>query len=209
VNNDADQCGAIVNYPTQTSTGSCGVLTSIPASGSFFPVGETTVTTTSTSGASSTFKVIVKDAQAPGVSNPSATPAVLWPPNHQMVDVTVNYTVTDNCPGGNCVLSVTSNEPINGTGDGDTSPDWEIVDSHHIRLRAERAGNANARVYTITVTCTDAAGNTTTKSTTVTVPRNQGTAMNGGAFKIDTSPNFAALFRDVGLNKWRSDWWRG
>jgi len=206
VNNDADQCGAIVNYPTQTSTGSCGVLTSTPASGSFFPVGETTVTTTSTSGASSTFKVIVKDAQTPAVSNPSATPASLWPPFHQMVDVTVNYTVTDNCPGGNCVLSVTSNEPQNGTGDGDTSPDWEIVDNHHVRLRAERAGTGSGRTYTITVTCTDAAGNTTTKSTTVFVPRNQGSAMNGGEFKINSPLNFADVFRDVAWNGWRYGW---
>jgi hypothetical protein len=206
VNNDTDQCGAIVNYPTQTSTGSCGVLTSTPARGSFFPVGETTVTTTSTSGASSTFKVIVKDAQAPAVSNPSATPASLWPPFHQMVDVTVNYTVTDNCPGGNCVLSVTSNEPQNGTGDGDTSPDWEIVDNHHVRLRAERAGTGSGRTYTITVTCTDAAGNTTTKSTTVFVPRNQGSAMNGGEFKINSPLNFADVFRDVAWNGWRYGW---
>lgn len=209
VNNDPDQCGAIVNYPTQTSTGSCGVLTSVPASGSFFPVGETTVTTTSTSGATSTFKVIVKDAQAPAVSNPTATPSSLWPPNHTMRDVTVNYTVTDNCPGGNCVLSVTSNEPVNGTGDGDTSPDWEIVDNHHVRLRAERAGNGSGRVYTITVTCTDAAGNTTTKSTTVTVPRNQGSAMNGGANKTDAPLNLAGMFKVVAWNGWRSAWWRG
>jgi hypothetical protein len=209
VNNDADQCGAVVNYPTQTSTGSCGVLTSTPASGSFFPVGETTVTTTSTSGASSTFKVIVKDAQAPAVSNPTATPASLWPPQHQMVDVTVNYTATDNCPGNNCVLSVTSSEPLNGTGDGDTSPDWEIVDNHHVRLRAERSGTGSGRTYTITVTCTDAAGNQTIKSTTVFVPRNQGTAMKGGELKINPPQNFAALFRDVGLKGWRSDWWRG
>ncbi len=208
VNNDPDQCGAIVNYPTQTSTGSCGVLTSTPASGSFFPVGETTVTTTSTSGASSTFKVIVKDAQAPAVSNPSATPASLWPPNHTMRDVTVTYTVTDNCPGGNCVLSVTSNEPVNGTDDGDTAPDWEIVDNHHVRLRAERSGIGNGRIYTITVTCTDAAGNTTIKSTTVSVPLKQSSAMNGGEFKINPPQNFTALFRDVGLKGWRNDWWR-
>src|SRR5262249_38362391 len=160
-------------------------------SGSFFPVGTTTVTTTSTSGASSTFKVIVKDAQAPALSNPTASPASLWPPNHLMSDVTVNYTFSDNCPGTNCVLSVTSNEPLNGTGDGDTSADWEIVDSHHVRLRAERAGTGSGRTYTITVTCTDAAGNKTIKSTTVSVPKNQSTAVNGGAFKLGTPLNFA------------------
>ncbi len=44
VNNDPGQCGAVVNYPAPTFTGSCGVVTSTPPSGSFFPVGTTTVT---------------------------------------------------------------------------------------------------------------------------------------------------------------------
>jgi subtilisin-like proprotein convertase family protein len=43
-NNDPGQCGAVVNYPAPTFTGSCGVVTSTPPSGSFFPVGTTTVT---------------------------------------------------------------------------------------------------------------------------------------------------------------------
>ena len=198
VNNDADQCGAIVNYPAATSTGSCGVLTSTPASGSFFPVGETTVTTTSTSGASSSFKVIVKDAQPPTLSNPTATPQMLWPPNHSMRDVMVDYTASDNCAGLNCVLSVTSNEPVEGTGDGDNSPDWQIVDNHHVRLRAERAGSGTGRIYTVTTTCTDAAGNVTTKSTPVIVAHNISAPVSGAAFKINTPVNFAGTFWDVG-----------
>ena len=190
VNNDLDQCGAIVNFPNATSTGSCGVLTTVPASGSFFPVGTTTVTTTSTSGATSSFTVTVKDAQAPALSNPSATPSSIWPPNHTMRDVTVDYTSSDNCPGHNCVLSVTSNEPIDGLGDGDTSPDWEIIDNHHVRLRAERGGKGNGRTYTITVTCTDAAGNTTTKSTTVVVDHDSGAAVIGSPLQT-TTPVYA------------------
>jgi hypothetical protein len=88
--------------------------------------------------------------------------------------VTVSYSVSDNCAGGNCVLSVSSNEPINGQGDGDTAPDWEIVDAHHVRLRAERAGGGAGRIYTITVTCTDAAGHATVKTATVNVPHSSG-----------------------------------
>jgi hypothetical protein len=59
-------------------------------------------------------------------------------------------------------------------GDGDTTPDWIIVDSQHVQLRAERAGTGSGRVYTITVACTDSAGNTTTKTVSVTVPKSQG-----------------------------------
>jgi hypothetical protein len=42
--NDPNQCGAVVTYPAPTSTGNCGTITCTPASGSFFPVGTTTVT---------------------------------------------------------------------------------------------------------------------------------------------------------------------
>jgi len=87
-----------------------------------------------------------------------------------MVDVTINYTASDNCGSATCVISnITSNQAINGTGDGDTSPDWEFVDEHHVRLRSERSGGVT-RVYTITITCTDSAGNISTSQVQVTVP---------------------------------------
>jgi hypothetical protein len=90
-----------------------------------------------------------------------------------MQDVTVDYSVTDDeTPAEDitCSLSVTSNEPEKGVGDGDTAPDWEIIDAHHVRLRAERSGEGTGRIYTITITCTDASGNTSTKNALVVVP---------------------------------------
>jgi hypothetical protein len=45
-----------------------------------------------------------------------------------------------------------------------------MIDDHHIRLRAERSGNGTGRIYTLTITAMDAAGNTTTATTTVSVP---------------------------------------
>lgn len=169
---DPGQCGAIVTFPASTSTGSCGVLTTSPASGSFFPVGTTTVTTSSTSGASKTFTVTVNDTAPPNVGAATASPNSLWPPDHQMIPVTVNYTATDNCSVG-CVLTVASNEPINGLGDGDTAPDWQVIDAHHLLLRSERSGKGNGRTYTITVTCTDPAGHKVVRTTTVVVPKSQ------------------------------------
>ena len=56
-------------------------------------------------------------------------------------------------------------------GDGNTTDDIQI-DGDNILLRAERAGDGNGRVYTITYEATDASGNTATASTTVTVPHN-------------------------------------
>ena len=111
----------------------------------------------------------------PVISNLSVDKTELWPPNHKMVEVTVSYNVTDNCDAGALVrtLSVTSNEPLNGTGDGDITPDWEIIDANHVRLRAERAGSGSGRIYTITITVSDTAGGASTATVTVGVPQSR------------------------------------
>ena len=181
--NDPGLCGAIVNYPAPTIVGSCGVITYVPPSGSFFPVGVTNVLATGTSTIdnsttdTSPFTVTVNDTEGPSVTDPIASPSSLWPPNHQMRNVTVSYSATDNCTSaGNitCIISsVTSNEPVNGTDDGDTAPDWQIVNNHLVRLRAERSGIGTGRIYTITVRCTDQYGNHTFKTVLVTVPLSQ------------------------------------
>jgi len=41
--NDPNQCGAVRHLPGATTTGTCGTVTCTPPSGSFFPVGTTTV----------------------------------------------------------------------------------------------------------------------------------------------------------------------
>ena len=107
------------------------------------------------------------------VSNASVDTSTLWPPNHKMVPITVNYDLENLCTSirtVNTTLSVSSNEPINGTGDGDTAPDWVVIDPHHILLRAERAGTGNGRIYSITITATDSKDNISTQTLTVTVP---------------------------------------
>ena len=111
----------------------------------------------------------------PVISNVSVDKPVLWPPNHKMVNETVNYTVTDNCPlpPDSCSLTVTSNEPVNGQGDGNTSPDWIVLDAHHAQLRAERSGKGNGRIYTIGITCVDSGGSSSHQQTQVTVPHDQ------------------------------------
>jgi len=106
----------------------------------------------------------------------SVSPADLWPPKHQYVNVTVTLTATDNFDLNPTVtlVSVTSNEADNGLGDGDTSNDIVIINDTHFKLRAERSALGTGRVYTITYMVTDACGNATIQSVTVTVPLNQG-----------------------------------
>jgi hypothetical protein len=105
---------------------------------------------------------------APVIGGVSASPDSLWPPNNQLVPVTIDYSVAETCPG-TCVLTVTSSEP-NGT-----LPEWEVVDSHHVMLRAERSGSGPGRVYTITITCTNnVSGLSSSQSVSVVVPHDQG-----------------------------------
>ena len=134
-----------------------------------------TDSTGNTTSCSST--VIVVDTIAPIITAVSANPNVLRPPNHKMVAVRVRATVTDDCGATTWrIISVSSNEPVNGTGDGNTSPDWEITGDHTVNLRAERSGkNKAGRIYTITVRAADAAGNLSDSRTVrVTVPHSQG-----------------------------------
>jgi hypothetical protein len=69
------------------------------------------------------------------------------------------------------LVSATSNEPANGTGDGNTATDIETVGDSitAFLLRAERAGIGTGRVYTLMYEAADLAGNSSTCSTTVRV----------------------------------------
>jgi len=116
------------------------------------------------------------DEIAPTIDGISLTPNVLWPANHKYVDVDATVFASDNFDPDLTVtlVSVTSNEPDNGVGDGNTVDDIVIVDDLTLKLRAERAGGGSGRVYTLTYRATDDCGNTTTADATVTVPHNNG-----------------------------------
>src|SRR5205814_6130950 len=115
------------------------------------------------------------DTTPPSISAAVASPAVLWPPNHQMAEVDVEVSATDDCgPAPACrIVSVSSNEPANSTGDGQTETDWEITGDLRVKLRKERAGAGQGRTYTIGVACTDASDNTSTATATVVVPHDR------------------------------------
>ena len=123
-----------------------------------------------------TVDITVQDTTPPDINDVVASPNSLWPPNHKMVPVTVTVDATDLCdPNFSCeIVSVTSNEPENGLGDGDTSPDWIVTGALTLELRSERAGPGTGRIYTITVECTDDSGNSSTATVEVTVPHSQG-----------------------------------
>jgi uncharacterized repeat protein (TIGR01451 family) len=99
----------------------------------------------------------------------------LWPPNHKLRLVTVTG-ATD--PDGNAltttITSVTQDEPLNGLGDGDTSPDaFPGPASNQALIRAERSGLGDGRVYVLHVTVTDGLGGQCTGTAAVSVPHDQ------------------------------------
>jgi hypothetical protein len=105
----------------------------------------------------------------------SVNPPELWPPNHKMVEIKPAFTVSDDFDTNPRVelVSITSNEPDNGLGDGDTAKDIEIRSDGRIFLRAERSGTGNGRVYTLTYKATDSDGNVTYATALVKVPKSR------------------------------------
>jgi len=175
-----DSCAAAVS-PSEVDDGSYDprdgdvLAFALDPAGPFAP-GVQTVTLTATNNrgisASDVGAITVVDQTPPAITGAAVDTPTLLPPHHQMVDVTVSYTATDNCGAVEAALGVTSNEPVSDTGDGQTAPDWEIVDPHHVRLRAERSGHGNGRVYTITITASDGHGNVSSQTVYVSVPHN-------------------------------------
>ncbi|HEX8071761.1 MAG TPA: immunoglobulin-like domain-containing protein [Pyrinomonadaceae bacterium] len=136
--------------------------------------------------------VIVQDTTAPTITLSTQT-LTLWPPNHQYRTINVSSLVsgvTDGCDtslgtAGVKILSVSSDEPDDNPSGGDGSTTNDIViaaDCKSVQLRAERDGNLNGRVYTITLIMKDASNNVATATVKVFVPKSgsSGTAVDDG-----------------------------
>jgi hypothetical protein len=164
---------------TVTATDDCDpepAVVSDPPSGTSFPLGTTTVTSTATdyagNSASCTFDVTVVDTTPPVIEDVSVEPTVIWPPNHTMADIAVEVTATDICDPDptSWIDEVQSNEPANDIGDGNTEPDYEITGPLQVRLRMERQGGGIGRTYTLVIKSSDASGNVATATAEVKVP---------------------------------------
>lgn len=148
----------------------------------FFPIGITPVTFTATDDAGNSSScvrtVTVQDTKRPEITV-TLSKTVLWPPNHTLETITANVVVTDECdPNPTFVLtSITSNEPDNSLGDGNTTQDIQGAafgtPDTEFQLRRERSGKGSSRVYTIIYTAKDSSNNTTINVSTVTVPHDK------------------------------------
>jgi hypothetical protein len=172
--------GSVVTFsPTATDDVDGSVAVScLPPSGSTFPLGTTTVVCSASDAAghktTGSFTVTVRDTIAPSAPVLSVTPAVLWPPSHNMMRVAVTAQSTDSASTVACAIAdAGSSEPDNGLGDGDTAGDIGALNGLTTMLRAERSGSGVGRVYTLTVRCTDRSGNASASTIAVTVPKSK------------------------------------
>ncbi|MHC5113227.1 MAG: prenyltransferase/squalene oxidase repeat-containing protein [Planctomycetota bacterium] len=140
-----------------------------------YPLGDSMVTITVEDGITDPVfcetMVTIVDTTPPVVIATVASP-MMWPPNHNLFDVGLTIEVTDLCDE-NAFVEVfvcgdeDDEEP---TGDGCHSPDAKF-DNGKMRLRSERMGNADGRVYMIVVSATDQSGNVGYGCCCVVVPK--------------------------------------
>jgi hypothetical protein len=177
--------GTPVDIGMAVATDSCDASLSLSNDApALFPLGQTVVTWTAAddslneSMASHTVEIV--DTTPPEFEL-TVSPDVLWPPNHKLASITATITMlSDTCDPNPMVrlVSIVSNEPDNGRGDGNTVNDVQDADfgtdDRTFALRAERAGGGSGREYTITYSVTDASGNESTRQATVRVPKSKG-----------------------------------
>jgi hypothetical protein len=176
----AASTGTAVPIGVATVTDVCDASPSLQNNApSDFPLGMTTVLWTARDDAgnegTATQRVRIVDTTPPELQV-TVTPTTLWSPNHQLVTINADISVQDICDASPTVklLAITSNEPDNGLGDGDTPSDIQGIvlgtDDRSFQLRAERSGSGSGRHYTITYQAQDGSGNTTVREVSVTVP---------------------------------------
>jgi len=143
-----------------------------------FPAGTTYVTWTATDACGNTAtcvqSVTVEDAKPPKVCAWVCS-TMLWPPNHDLVNVGLHVSVHDACDSGiTPTVTVYADEDDEmPTGDGVHSPDAKDEAPGTLRLRRERRGDSNGRVYLIIVTATDNSGNMNSTAVSVVVPHSR------------------------------------
>lgn len=140
------------------------------------PTTGTTLTCSATNeaGLSDAQSVTVKiDTTRPTISGLPANGCTLWPPNHKLVQVGIVSAIDTLSGLASFAVTAISNEPADPK-----APDIVITGSglqpRVVQLRADRLGSGTGRIYTVTASALDLAGNTTSATATCLVPHDQG-----------------------------------
>jgi len=176
---EAGQCS--VSAPalsTPFASDNCGAANVSSSASAVFGVGTTSVTWSAIDGAglrsSCTQKVTVADPNTPTVSV-AVERESLWPPSHKLEDVGLKACANSACAGLlPAQVTVYSDEPKDCQGDGHTHED-AVIEDGTLRLRPERSGQRDGRVYLILVAAGEAP-NVVHQCVAVTVPKSQSPA---------------------------------
>lgn len=134
--------------------------------------------------------VVAGSANRPPVctgTSPSA--ASLWPPNHKLAEIRIGGVSDSDGDGVQISISgITQDEPVLERGNGNTAPDGEGLGTPLARVRAERSGQGDGRVYAIQFTASDGKGGSCNGAVRVEVPHDRGkTAIDSGQIYDSTA----------------------
>ncbi len=121
--------------------------------------------------------------QAPNCESAYASPDSLWPPNHAFKTIKIKG-ISDPDGGKPDVViqCIHQDEPTNSVGDGNTEHDASGIGTNTLKLRRERSGEGNGRVYHVSFLAKDSAGAECQGSINIQVPLNKkGTAIDDGS----------------------------
>ncbi|KDN55686.1 chondroitinase family polysaccharide lyase [Flavobacterium seoulense] len=151
VNNDPNQCGAVVSLTPPTVTDNCTVTSITNDAPSLFPPGNTTVTWTATDDSNNivttTQIVTVTDIEAPTVNSTTSVSFCNDPSGNYNIPAAI---ATDNCTIENSTYQITGATTRSGNG-------------------LDASGSFNVGTSTIEWTVIDTTGNTSTGTTAVTI----------------------------------------
>jgi uncharacterized repeat protein (TIGR01451 family) len=152
---DSGQAGAVVTYTTPTGTGDCGTdstgengetipaISCNPASGSFFPVGTSTVICSAQTGAAVSFQVTI--------NNPGALSISLNGPS----SITIECGVEFADPAASAIDGSGQSVPVTASYTGGFDPNAPAVGSYTATYTATVDPNSVSTTRTITVTDTE------------------------------------------------------
>jgi hypothetical protein len=140
-------------------------------------------------GASDTAHWKCVTSRPPDCSGARSSVDELRPPNHQLHDVSVTgVTDPDGDPIAILITSIRQDEPVDGRRDGDTCPDGKGVGTSTARVRAERSGNGDGRVYHIGFKASDGRDGSCTGEVTTCAPHDRDCVDGGAQFDSTVCP---------------------
>ncbi|MFH1675143.1 MAG: hypothetical protein ABIF87_17190 [Pseudomonadota bacterium] len=121
----------------------------------------------------STVAVEVVDTTMPTLA-PAPNTTLLWPPNHELVDIVIEANAADNSGQVTLSATVSCDDPEAEPGVDYTLPQIDQATGViTLQLRSERPGYGDGRTYTVTITATDDSSNSSSAHVNIVCPHDR------------------------------------